>query len=107
MGRREDLQLSVAGDGAQALHLARTAQPDVILLDVKLPSLDGVQVCRFLKGDDATRDIKIIMVTALAQESDRRNAIEAGADDYVTKPFSPTDLLRRVKAVLEAGNCHA
>lgn len=100
VGGREDFDLKVVSDGSEALHVARTEQPRLILLDIKLPGMDGFQICHVLKRDESTQHIKIIMVTALAQESDRRKALNAGADDYVTKPFSPIDLRARVDGAL-------
>jgi DNA-binding response OmpR family regulator len=77
--------------------------PDIVLLDLMLPKLDGIEVCRSLKNDPLTRSIPIIMVTAKGEESDIVLGLGVGADDYVTKPFSPRELLARVKAVLRRG----
>ncbi len=86
-----------AADGREALALARESQPDLILLDLMLPGVDGLEVCRELRK---TRDVPIIMLTALGEEIDRVVGLELGADDYVTKPFSVRELLARIKAVL-------
>ncbi len=86
-----------ATDGAMALDLARTRQPDLIVLDLALPSVDGLDVARALRRES---DIPIIMLTARVEESDRLLGLEIGADDYITKPFSPRELVARVKAVL-------
>ena len=87
----------VAGDGRAALQLARTSAPDVIVLDLGLPGLDGLDVTRQLRRDSS---VPIIMLTARADESDKLVGLELGADDYVTKPFSPKELVARVRAVL-------
>ncbi len=86
-----------ATDGAMALDLARTRQPDLIVLDLALPRVDGLDVARALRRES---DIPIIMLTARVEESDRLLGLEIGADDYITKPFSPRELVARVKAVL-------
>jgi two-component system alkaline phosphatase synthesis response regulator PhoP len=89
-----------AEDGGTALRLARGAPPDVVVLDLMLPGLDGLEVCRQLRRDPATRDLPIIMLTARGEEVDRVVGLELGADDYVVKPFSPRELVARVRAVL-------
>src|SRR5262245_40446471 len=86
-----------AGDGPQALQLARARRPDLVVLDLGLPGLDGLEVARTLRAE--TR-VPIIMLTARVEESDRLLGLELGADDYITKPFSPRELVARVKAVL-------
>ena len=95
--RRNGYQVVVAHDGRQALRLARTEQPDLVILDLMLPGLDGLDVCRVLRQESAT---PIIMLTARGKEVDRVVGLELGADDYVTKPFSVRELVARVKAVL-------
>jgi len=97
---REGFRVLGASDGEVGLELARSENPDVVLLDLMLPGLDGIEVCRRLKSDDLTRSIPIIMVTAKGEESDIVLGLGMGADDYVTKPFSPKELLARVRAVL-------
>jgi phosphate regulon transcriptional regulator PhoB len=89
-----------AGDGAEALKKARAVLPELILLDVMLPEVDGMEVCKALRRDPSTADIPIIMLTAKAAEIDRIIGLELGADDYVTKPFSPRELVLRVKKIL-------
>jgi two-component system alkaline phosphatase synthesis response regulator PhoP len=91
---------SVASTGGDALKAAREQLPDLILLDLMLPGLDGISVCTILKNAPRTRDIPIVMLTAKGEERDVVRGFEAGADDYVTKPFSPRILLARVQAVL-------
>jgi two-component system response regulator VicR len=90
-------QVDLAADGFTALHLAKTHAPDVIILDRMLPGLDGVEVCRRIRE---TMSMPIILLTALGTEDDRILGLEMGADDYVTKPFSPRELMLRVKSVL-------
>jgi len=90
-------QVLVAHDGEAALQTARTAQPDLILLDIMLPRIDGLDVCRELRK---TSQVPIIMVTARGEEADRVIGLELGADDYLTKPFSMRELMARIKAVL-------
>ena len=90
-----------AKDGTEALEIARTEMPQLALLDAMMPGMDGFEVCRLLKNDPATAGIKVIMLTARSQESDRQKGHEAGADDYITKPFSPAALLLTVTGMLE------
>lgn len=97
---REGFAVERASTGEAGLQKARTVAPDVILLDIMLPGVDGLDVCRALKRDDATRGIPIIMMTARGEEADVVTGLELGADDYVTKPFSPRVLVARVRAVL-------
>jgi two-component system phosphate regulon response regulator PhoB len=90
-----------AADGAEALRKARSSAPDLILLDLMLPEMDGLEVCKLLRRDTKTSSIPIIMLTARASEIDRIVGLELGADDYVPKPFSPRELVLRVKKRLE------
>jgi phosphate regulon transcriptional regulator PhoB len=101
--KKEGYKVIVADDGEGALDAANTKHPDLILLDLMLPGLDGLEVCKELKNDRKTKSIPIIMLTAKAQESDKVVGLELGADDYVTKPFSPRELVARIKAVLRRG----
>ena len=89
-----------AADGAEALKRARSALPALIVLDVMLPAVDGMEVCKILRRDPATASIPIIMLTARAGEIDRVLGLELGADDYITKPFSPRELVLRVKKIM-------
>jgi DNA-binding response OmpR family regulator len=89
-----------ADDGAEALRKARSTEPDLIILDVMLPELDGLQVCKLLRNDPATAKIPVLMLTAKAAEVDRILGLELGARDYVTKPFSPRELILRVRNLL-------
>jgi two-component system alkaline phosphatase synthesis response regulator PhoP len=86
--------------GSAGLAAARATPPDVMILDLMLPGLDGIQVCQALRGDVATAAVPIVMLTARGEESDRIRGLEIGADDYVTKPFSPKELVARVTALL-------
>ncbi len=88
-------------DGPDAIDIARSRRPDLIILDIMLPSMDGMDICKILKGDPDTAHIPIIMLTARGEEVDRILGFELGADDYITKPFSPRELVLRVKAVLK------
>ncbi|MBT5927388.1 MAG: response regulator [Verrucomicrobia bacterium] len=90
-----------AEDGEEALFKARKFSPDLILLDVMLPEIDGLEVCKILRRDPATASLPIIMLTAKASEIDRVLGLEFGADDYVTKPFSPRELMLRVRNLLK------
>ncbi|MFA6470834.1 MAG: response regulator [Candidatus Latescibacterota bacterium] len=97
---REGYHVSTAMTGEQALEKAAAEKPDLILLDLMLPGIDGLDVCRRLKSDQVTRLIPIIMVTAKGEDADIVTGLELGADDYMTKPFSPRILLARVRTVL-------
>jgi len=92
-----------AEDGPEAINKARTQTPALIILDIMLPGMSGLEVCKVLKGDSATLKIPVIMLTAKAEEVDRIVGLELGADDYITKPFSPRELVLRVKSVLRRG----
>jgi two-component system response regulator BaeR len=91
---------AVFHDGALALAALRTAPPDLVVLDLMLPGLDGLALCRALRAAPATADVPLIMVTARVEEIDRLLGLEAGADDYLCKPFSPRELMARIKAIL-------
>ena len=95
--------ISKAGDGATGLTKARAEKPDLIILDLMLPKIPGLEVCKILKSEAATRHIPILMLTARAEEIDRVVGLECGADDYVTKPFSPREIVLRIKAILRRG----
>jgi len=94
---RDGYRVITAGDGNDALRLARENHPDLIVLDLMLPGMSGLEVCRVLREES---DVPIIMLTALTTDDDRLKGLELGADDYVTKPFSPRELAARVRAVL-------
>ena len=101
--RGGDAVVEVAASGDQALKMAAERPPDLIILDLNLPVLDGLEVCRLLRTRPATAKTPIIMLTARATESDRVIGLDAGADDYITKPFSPRELAARVRAVMRRG----
>ncbi len=95
--RRDGHHVLSATDGIAGLSLAREAQPDLIILDLMLPGMDGLEICRILRQES---DVPIVMLTARADEEDRLAGLDLGADDYVTKPFSPRELAARIRAVL-------
>src|SRR2546425_3189603 len=101
--RKAGFRVSTAGDGASGLQKARDDRPACIILDLMLPKMSGLEVCRILKGDTATAHIPILMLTAKAEEVDRIVGLEFGADDYVTKPFSPREVGLRIRAILRRG----
>jgi two-component system phosphate regulon response regulator PhoB len=97
---KEGYDVTEVTTGEAALDRARSDPPDLILLDLMLPGLDGFDVCRLLKGEQKTRHIPIVMLTAKGEEADIVTGLELGADDYITKPFSPKELVARIRAVL-------
>ena len=97
---RAGFRVLTAGDGETALRLARTERPSLVLLDLMLPGLDGLDVTRALRQDPSTNGLPLIMLTARVDETDRVAGLELGADDYITKPFSPREVVARVRAVL-------
>ena len=98
--RKAGFRTSTAADGTSGLQKARDDRPDFIVLDLMLPKLSGLEVCKILKSDTATSQIPILMLTAKAEEIDRIVGLEFGADDYVTKPFSPREIVLRIRAIL-------
>jgi two-component system alkaline phosphatase synthesis response regulator PhoP len=97
---KEGYAVECVGSGEEALVAARREPPDLIVLDLMLPAVDGLEVCRRLKGDSRTRDVPIVMLTAKGEERDVITGLERGADDYIAKPFSPRVLTARIKALL-------
>ena len=97
---KEGFAVITAGDGLKGKRLAETLHPDLIILDLMLPGIDGLDLCRMLRNEPATARIPVIMVTAKGEEVDRVLGLEIGADDYVTKPFSVREVAARVKALL-------
>jgi DNA-binding response OmpR family regulator len=91
-----------ARDGEEGVALARSERPAIVVTDIMMPKLSGLQVLTALKGDPETRDIPVILLSAKAQLADVRSGIDAGADDYVTKPFEPLDLVDRVNRLIDA-----
>src|SRR5438874_7396514 len=100
---KEGYDVVVAATGAEAVRQAHEARPDLVLLDIMVPQLNGWEICRRLKQDTGTRAIPVIMVTGRVEEGDKVLGFEVGADDYVTKPFSPRELLARIRAVARRG----
>lgn len=97
---KEDFEVLQTGDGDEALVLARDEKPDLVILDWMIANLSGIEVCRQLRRLPETANLPIVMLTARADEADRIRGLETGADDYVTKPFSPRELIARVRALL-------
>ena len=97
---KEDFRVHVAQDGATGLDLAAKVRPNLILLDLVLPKLNGIEVCKKLRGDQRLSEVPIIMVTAKGEMGDKIEGLELGADDYVTKPFHPPELIARIRALL-------
>jgi DNA-binding response OmpR family regulator len=100
-------EVLTAAEGRKALQTARACKPDLILLDIMLPEMDGLEICKVLRNDTATAGIPIIMLTARGTEIDRVLGLELGADDYITKPFSPREVVLRVKNVLKRTTAEA
>ena len=98
--KKEGFRITSVSDGREALRRSEREHPDIIILDLMLPEIDGLEVCKTLKQSSDTADIPVIMLTAKAQETDKIVGLELGADDYITKPFSIRELTARVKAVL-------
>src|SRR4030042_4406317 len=97
---KEGYNVTGAASGEDGLKLARINHPDLIILDLMLPGIDGLSACKLLKNDPKTSDIPVMMLTAKVEESDVVSGLELGADDYVTKPFSPKVLIARVRTIL-------
>jgi two-component system alkaline phosphatase synthesis response regulator PhoP len=101
--KKEGFETEIFHDGAVALEKIRIKPPDIIILDLMLPGMDGLEICRTLRTETLTKGLPIIMLTAKGEELDRILGLEMGADDYITKPFSPKEMVARVKAVLRRG----
>jgi DNA-binding response OmpR family regulator len=97
-----DYEIRTAADGEQTLRQVASWKPDVVLLDVMMPRISGFEVCKRLRGDAATRDIGVLMITALDQPSDIDRAVDAGTDDFLTKPINKSELLLRVRSLLRS-----
>ncbi len=98
--RYEGFQVEVASDGEQGIALAQRIDPDLVILDVMMPGIDGIEVCRRLRSNPTTRDVPVLMLTAKDEVGDRILGLQTGADDYLTKPFDFYELLERIKAIL-------
>ena len=103
--RQEKFAVEIGKNGEEGLTKARRGSPDLIVLDLMLPDLDGLEVCRRLKSDSKTKAIPVLMLTAKGNEMDRVVGFEVGADDYLTKPFSPRELVLRIRAILKRIRC--
>lgn len=99
--KREGYKIKTFGDGSEGYDAVVSKKPDLIILDLNLPGMSGIEVCKYLRNDEITADIPVIMLTARSEEIDKIIGFEVGADDYVTKPFSPRELLARVKVHLK------
>lgn len=99
----EGYEVVTALDGEQALEKARSEKPDLIVLDIMMPKLDGYETCKRLKADPATKDVPVILLSAKGRNVDQKVGFEVGADDYITKPFSPRKLVERINAILGHG----
>ena len=97
---QEGFQVLTAHDGLEAVRLVKSERPDLVVLDLMLPRMDGKEVCRLIRADERLNAIPVMMLTARAEEIDRIIGFEIGADDYLTKPFSPRELILRIKAIL-------
>jgi DNA-binding response OmpR family regulator len=95
-------ELATAFDGEETLQKVHDWKPALVLLDIMMPKTSGFEVCKQLKADPATRNVAVLMITALDQASDVERAVDAGTDDFLTKPINQTDLLRRVRALLDS-----
>ncbi|HEY3216041.1 MAG TPA: response regulator [Candidatus Eisenbacteria bacterium] len=102
----EGYEVITALDGDQAIEKARAEKPDLIVLDIMMPKLDGYETCKMLKADEATRDIPVILLSAKGRNVDQKIGFEVGADDYITKPFSPRKLVERINAILGQASSH-
>ena len=96
----EGYEVLTALDGEQALEKARQEHPDLIVLDIMMPKLDGYETCKMLKAEPGTKDIPVILLSAKGRNVDQKIGFEVGADDYITKPFSPRKLVERINAIL-------
>lgn len=105
--RKAGFRISLAADGVEGLQKTREDRPDFIVLDLMLPRMPGLEVCKILRSDPLTSQIPILMLTAKADEVDRIVGLEFGADDYVTKPFSPREIGLRIRAILRRGEAPA
>jgi two-component system alkaline phosphatase synthesis response regulator PhoP len=99
----EGVELLTAPDGEVAVDVVANQHPDLVFLDVTMPRMNGLDVCRAIKGDPATAGTTVLLLTAKGQAYDREAGLAAGADDYLTKPFDPDDLLRRARTILGLG----
>jgi len=97
---KEGYQVSIAENGEEAMEMIRGSKPDILILDVMMPHKNGYDVCQEIKSDPGLKDIHVLMLTAKGQKGDREAALARGADEYISKPFSPIQVLDRVKELL-------
>jgi two-component system phosphate regulon response regulator PhoB len=100
--RGDDMDVIAVSDGVAALHAAKTMRPDLVLLDVMMPGMTGLQICHELRSNVATNNLPVMLITARARAEDIQTGYDAGADDYIVKPFSPRDLVTRIRDGLVA-----
>jgi DNA-binding response OmpR family regulator len=98
--RTAGYEVLTANDGWSAIDVCKRNKPDLVILDLMLPKLNGWEVCRRLREDDMTKDIRVVMLSARSEDDDKLRGFDVGADDYVTKPFSPRELVARVNRIL-------
>lgn len=98
----DEFDITLVQNGKKALDVASNLLPDLIILDIQLPCMNGIEICKRLKADSRTVDTKIVMLTGMVQDSDHQEALLAGADEFVTKPFSMTDFVNTVRTVAES-----
>jgi DNA-binding response OmpR family regulator len=105
--KRAGHKVRIARDGDAALRTMEAETPDLVILDITLPRRDGLDVCRTIRAEERWRDVRVIMLTARGRELDRRKGLETGADDYILKPFSTSEIVQRVEALLAQGRAPA
>lgn len=96
---KQGYTIRVTNNGAEALRLVEEFTPQLVVLDISLPGMDGYQICRYLRSNPETATLPVIMVTAMSRPSDQRQGFETGADDYLTKPFAPAELISRIESL--------
>jgi len=97
---REGFDVATAGDGVQAMSMIRDSKPNPLILDIMMPNKNGYEVCQEIKSDPELKDIQVLMLSSISNENSRRHAMSQGADDYINKPFSPMQVVTRVKELL-------
>ena len=97
---REGFDVATAGDGVQAMSMIRDSKPNPLILDIMMPNKNGYEVCQEIKSDPELQDIQVVMLSSISNENSRRHAMSQGADDYINKPFSPMQVVTRVKELL-------
>ena len=97
---REGFDVATAGDGVQAMSMIRDSKPNLLILDIVMPNKNGYEVCQEIKSDPELQDIQVVMLSSISNEDSRRHAMSQGADDYINKPFSPMQVVTRIKELL-------